>query len=320
MNNFRVCLLALLAGASVAGWAQTVDPELYAGLRWRLLGPFRGGMSTMVAGVPGNPAVYYMGTAGSGIWKTVDGGQVWTCVSDAVRLIEVGAVAVAPSRPDTVYAGAGGRSPSAGLYRSIDAGAHWELVALQGHAVSSIVIDPHRPDLVMAAAADSGVVRSTDGGKTWKSVLPDAKAGGVWLVFDPDNPKNVYAGTRPISEGGRGGGGGGRGAPPVLTPATDSQIYRSTDEGVTWKKTSPDGLPGGNFGTIALAVAPGHQGQAGLRLRGAGHFPIRRCRRTLDTGYRRSAPDRRRAVSRHYCGSAQRRYSVRDADFAVSVD
>jgi photosystem II stability/assembly factor-like uncharacterized protein len=261
MNKFRFLLVALLMALPVAALAQTVDPALYAGMRWRLLGPFRGGKSTMVAGVPGNPAVYYMGTAGSGIWKTVDGGQVWTCVSDSVRLIEVGAIAVAPSRPDTVYAGAGGRSPSAGLYRSLDAGGHWELVALQGHAVSSIVIDPQHPDLVMATAADSGVVRSTDGGKTWTSVLPDAKAGGVWLVFDPDNPKNVYAGTRPISEGGRGGGGGGRGAPPVLTPATDSQIYRSTDEGVTWKKTGPDGLPGGNFGTISLAVAPGTKGR-----------------------------------------------------------
>ena len=214
----------------------------------------------MVAGVPGNPAIYYMATAGSGIWKTVDGGQVWNCVSDSVRLTATGAVAVAPSRPDTVYAGAIGSGPDAGLYRSTDAGVHWDLVALQGHAVSSIVIDPHKPDIVIAAAGDSGVVRTTDGGKTWKSTLSDDKIGGVWLVFDPDNPKKLYAGTRPIAAGGRGGA-GGRGAPPVLTPATDSQIYRSTDEGVTWKKTSPNGLPGGNFGTIAIAVAPGTKGQ-----------------------------------------------------------
>ena len=112
----------------------------------------------------------------------------------------------------------------------------------------------------MAAAGDTGVMRTADGGKTWKSALPDAQIGAVWLVFDPDNPNNVYAGTRPAGGGGRGGGGGGRGAAPVTTPATDSQIYRSTDEGVTWKKTSPDGLPGGNFGTIALAVAPGSKG------------------------------------------------------------
>ena len=158
MNNFRVLVLA--AGACAAACAQPVDAGLYAGLRWRLLGPFRGGKSTMVAGIPGNPAVYYMGTAGSGIWKTVDGGQVWTCVSDSVRLTAIGAVAVAPSRPDTVYAGALGSGPEAGLYRSTDGGGHWDLVALQGHAVSSIVIDPRNPDVVMAAAADSGVVRS----------------------------------------------------------------------------------------------------------------------------------------------------------------
>jgi photosystem II stability/assembly factor-like uncharacterized protein len=216
----------------------------------------------MVAGIPGNPAVYYMATAGSGVWKTVDGGQVWNCVSDSVRLTGIGAVAVAPSHPDTVYAGAIGVGPTAGLYRSIDAGAHWEQVALEGHAVTSVVIDPRKPGIVMAAAGDSGVVRTIDGGKTWKSVLPD-KIGGVWLVFDPDNPKNVYAGTRPITAGGRGGAqaGGGRGAEPVAGPSRDSQIFRSTDEGATWKKTSPEGLPGGNFGTISLAVAPGTKGR-----------------------------------------------------------
>jgi photosystem II stability/assembly factor-like uncharacterized protein len=252
-------LLPFLAAATAA-FCGHVDPNLYSGLKWRLIGPFRGGKATMASGVPGNPAIYYFATAGSGVWKTVDGGQVWTCVSDSVQLTSVGAVAVAPSMPDTVYAGAGA-GPAAGLYRSTDAGEHWDLVALEGHGISSIVIDPHNPDLVMAAAGDSGVVRSTDGGKTWKSVLPDEKIGGVWLVFDPDNPRNVYAGTRPVQQGGRGGGGGGRGAPPVTTPATDSQIYRSHDEGETWTKASPDGLPGGNFGTIALAVAPGTKGE-----------------------------------------------------------
>jgi photosystem II stability/assembly factor-like uncharacterized protein len=215
----------------------------------------------MVSGVPGDPATYYMATAGSGVWKTIDGGQVWNCVSDSIRLTAVGAVAVAPSRGETVYVGASGSGPDAGLYRSNDGGGHWDHVALQGHAVSSIVIDPHNPDVVMAAAGDSGIVRTTDGGKTWKSMLPDAETGGVWLVFDPDNANNVYAGTRPITAGGRGGGGGGRGAAPVLIPATDSQIYRSADEGVTWTKVSPSGLPGGNFGTIAIAVAPGTKGQ-----------------------------------------------------------
>ena len=243
--------------------AQPVDPGLYSGLHWRLLGPFRGGKSTTASGVPGNPAVYYFGTAGSGVWKTVDGGQVWTCVSDSLRLTSIGAVAVAPSRPETVYVGASGFGHTAGLYRSNDAGGHWDAVALQGHGVTSIAIDPRNPDIVMAAAADTGVLRTVDGGKNWKSVLPDSKVGGLWVALDPDDAHNVYAAVRTIpAGGGRGGfGGGGRGAPPVTTPATDSQIYRSTDEGLTWTKTSPDGLPGGNFGTIALAVAPGTGGQ-----------------------------------------------------------
>jgi hypothetical protein len=257
--KFRALVFALLASAPAVSFAQPVDPNLYSGIQWRLIGPFRGGKATMASGVPGNPAVYYFGTAGSGVWKTVDGGQVWTCVSDSVRLTGIGAVAVAPSAPETVYVGASGAGPAAGLYRSTDGGGHWDLVALQGHAVSSIAIDPHNPDLVMAAAGDTGVMRTTDGGKTWKSVLPDAQVGAVWLTFDPDDANHVYAGTRPAGAGGRGGG-GGRGAAPVTTPATDSDIYRSTDEGVTWTKTKPDGLPGGNFGTIALAVAPGTKG------------------------------------------------------------
>src|ERR1700761_6039137 len=120
-NRLRFFLLAGLAAAPLACLAQTIDANLFAGVRWRLVGPFRAGKATMASGVPGNPAVYYFGTAGSGVWKTVDGGQVWTCVSDDLRLTGIGAVAVAPSRPDTVYVGASGGGPSAGLYRSIDA-------------------------------------------------------------------------------------------------------------------------------------------------------------------------------------------------------
>jgi photosystem II stability/assembly factor-like uncharacterized protein len=255
----RAPLIALaLTAAVLSAQTASVDPLLYDGLRWRLLGPFRAGKANMSAGIPGNPAVYYIATAGSGVWKTADGGQQWKCVSDSVRLTSVAAVVVASSRPNTVYAGATGAA--AGLYRSADAGDHWDLVAAQGHGVSSIVIDPHNADVAMAAA-DNGIFRSSDGGKTWQSVLTDPNIGAVWLVLDPDDAHNVYAGTRPAG-GGRGGAGGGagRGAQPVNTPATSSQVYRSTDAGLTWTKTAPDGLPGGNFGTISLAVAPGTKG------------------------------------------------------------
>src|SRR5215469_10703916 len=175
MSQPRFLLLAILAFLPLSLSAQAVDPALYTGMRWRLVGPFRGGKSTMASGIPGNPAVYYFGTAGSGVWKTVDGGTVWTCVSDSIRLTSIGAVAVAPSQPDTVYVGATGGAAASGLFRSTDAGAHWDNVALEGHGVVSIIIDPRNPDIVMAAASDSGVLRSTDGGKTWKSVLPDSQ-------------------------------------------------------------------------------------------------------------------------------------------------
>src|SRR5689334_8034138 len=124
MTRFATALLVLTS--LVPLFAQTVDPNLYSGLRWRLVGPFRGGKATMAAGVPGNPAVYYFSTAGSGVWKTEDGGQVWKCVSDSLRLTSTGAVAVAPSRPDTVYIGASGAGTTAGLYRSLDGGAKWD--------------------------------------------------------------------------------------------------------------------------------------------------------------------------------------------------
>ncbi len=255
--TIRASLVLALAAPLLA---QSVDPNLYGGLKWRLIGPFRAGKSTMASGVPGNPAIYYFGTAGSGVWKTIDGGQQWFCVSDSLRLTSIGAVAVAPSHPDTVYAGATGGS--GGLYRSTDAGVHWDLVASQaagaGQSINSIAIDPHNANIVLAAG-NSGLHRTTDGGASWQPVLPDSQLAAVWVIMDPDNPHNVYAAVRPQG-GGRGGGGGGRGAAPVTTPATDSQIYRSTDEGATFTKVSPTGLPGGNFGTIALAVAPRSNG------------------------------------------------------------
>src|ERR1700683_5044439 len=130
MTKSRIFLPALLAALPLC--PQTVAPNLYAGLRWRLIGPFRGGKATMASGVPGNPAVYYFGTAGSGVWKTIDGGQVWTCVTDSVRLTSIGAVAVAPSRPDTVYVGASGAGATAGLSPSTDGAKHWGFVALPG--------------------------------------------------------------------------------------------------------------------------------------------------------------------------------------------
>src|ERR1700753_1664708 len=135
-NRLRFFLLAGLGGPPLGRLAPSISASLFAGVRWRLVGPFRAGKATMAAGVPGNPAVYYFGTAGSGVWKTTDGGQVWNCVSDSVRLTSIGAVAVAASRRETVYVGAAGAGSSAGLYRSTNGGRRWDQVAMEGHAVA----------------------------------------------------------------------------------------------------------------------------------------------------------------------------------------
>ncbi|HWG38743.1 MAG TPA: hypothetical protein VN690_13610 [Terriglobales bacterium] len=258
----RSALLIALASACVA--AAQVPASMYSSLQWRLIGPLRGGKATAVAGVAGNPAVYYMGTAGSGAWKTSDGGRTWQCISDSARLTGIGAVAVMPvtGKPAVVYVGASGGGPSAGLYRSEDGGRTLALVALGGHAVSAITIDPRDPNQVLAAATDTGVVRSGDGGRSWTTVLAAADAGGgaVALAPSPDDARVVYAGVRAAfgGRGARAGGGAGRGA---AAPApNDPPVFRSHDGGKTWTKTAGNGLPASRRGTIGLAVAPGHRG------------------------------------------------------------
>src|SRR5580704_11982640 len=132
---------------------QSIDPSLYSAMRWRLLGPYRAGRVTAVAGISGDPAVYYMGTPGGGVWKTTDGGRVWNPIFDDQHVASIGAVALAPSNPNIVYVGTGEQTRGDGVYKSTDAGATWMHVGLaKTQYISSIVVDPRNPDMVIVGA------------------------------------------------------------------------------------------------------------------------------------------------------------------------
>ena len=254
--HFPVALLAL---SSLA--AAQVDPRLYAGLRWRNIGPFRGGRITAVSGSIAQPGVFYAAAALGGVWKTVSAGATWFNVTDAnPEIVNVTALEVAPSDSNVVYLGTGDRGR--GMYKSTDAGTTWRHIGLEDHhGISAILVDPHDPNLVLAAALGDlrnksdrrGVYRSADGGRTWTKVLyKDDEMGAFSVVWAFDNPKVVYAtmGRRYVAPGGRGGRGGG-GAFPA------GELYRSTDEGATWSQVKGNGMP--QVGSVAVAQHTGSQ-------------------------------------------------------------
>ena len=258
MNNRLVLALALLA---VSGSALASEP--LEGLKYRELGPFRGGRATGVAGVTSDPNVYYFGAATGGLWKTVDAGTTWTPLWDKFPQASpaVGSVAVAPSDPKTIYVGTGEMNirgnvaTGNGLYKSADAGKTWHYSGLrETRAIGRIVVDPANADVVLAAALghpfgdnpDRGVFRSTDGGDHWKKVLfVDAKTGASDVAFDPINSKVLYAGMwqayrKPwiMESGGPGSG-----------------LYKSFDGGEHWRRLSGNGLPDGIWGRVNVAPA-----------------------------------------------------------------
>ncbi|MEZ5320057.1 MAG: hypothetical protein R2752_21835 [Vicinamibacterales bacterium] len=274
MPRIRLVLVAALLGsvpvAGVARLTPTVAPpaqsqtgldEYFAPVKWRSIGPFRGGRSVAGTGVPGDPATYYMGTTGGGLWKTGDRGISWHNVTDGfVKTGSVGAVAVAPSDPNVVYLGMGEHavrgvmtSSGDGVYRSNDAGHTWTHLGLDAtRHIARIVVHPKDPDTVWVAAqgalygpgADRGVFKSTDGGATWRKVLyVDERTGASELSIDVTNPRVLYAATWEY----------GRQPWKVTSGGPGSGLYKSTDAGETWQKMT-EGLPA-EMGKMAIAVS-----------------------------------------------------------------
>jgi photosystem II stability/assembly factor-like uncharacterized protein len=245
-------LLALCASAA----AQTVPSNLYSGMVWRNIGPFRGGRVSAVTGVIGQPGVFYMGLPMGGVWKTTSAGTTWFPIFDSIKeASSVGAIEVAPSDPNVLYVGmgdmitGGGISRGNGVYKSTDAGATWQHLGLdRTDHIPSILVDPRDPNLVMVAAQGDnhaksdarGLYRSTDGGKTWtKTLYVDDETGVQKIAWAYDHPNVILATTvHYYSAPGqiRGFGGGGQ------APAR-ARLYKSTDEGLTWKELTGGGLP-----------------------------------------------------------------------------
>ncbi len=234
-------------------------------LKWRNIGPDRGGRSLAAAGSSTRPLEYYFGATGGGLWKTTDGGTTWAPVTDGqIRSSSVGAVAIAESNPDVVYIGMGEAQLRSnilqgdGIYKTVDAGRTWTNLGLrESHAISRVRVDPRDPDRVYVAALGHpwgpndarGIYRSKDGGSSWQRILfRDARSGGSDLVIDPIDPTILYASLWQVSVG-PGGTIADRGA--------GSGLFKSTDGGDTWRElTRNPGLPGGAVGNIGVAVSP----------------------------------------------------------------
>ncbi|MEZ5967127.1 MAG: glycosyl hydrolase [Planctomycetota bacterium] len=264
MARLTLVLLALwFATHGLPAQAPPMPAALLETLQWRCVGPSRGGRVDSVCGVVGDRNTYYMGACGGGVWKTTDAGRTWKNVSDGFFGGSIGAVAVAESDPNVVYAGTGEEtlrgnvSSGDGVWRSTDAGKTWKCVGLADtRHVGRIRVHPRNADVVFVAAighvsgpnAERGVFRSKDGGGTWEKVLfVSDRAGAVDLCFDPRNPRILFASTWRVLRTPHGFDSGGEG----------SGLWRSSDGGDSWQNISGgSGLPEGTLGIIGVCVSP----------------------------------------------------------------
>ncbi len=268
----RLTIVLVVVSALSLSAKQRMEPDTAtpaaAAMQWRLVGPFRGGRVVAVAGVATEPHTYYFGAVAGGVWKTTNGGIVWTPIFDAQPVQSIGAIAVASSNPDVIYAGTGESdwrsdlSSGDGIYKSADAGRTWQHTGLDNtRHIARISIDPRdQNDLLVAAMGhaydanpERGVFRSRDGGRTWQKVLfRNENVGAIDIARQPSNPDVLYAAlwsarrtpwSRYPPVNGLGGG-----------------IFKSTDSGATWTEISGNGLPTAGLGRIGLAVGYGDRG------------------------------------------------------------
>ncbi len=237
------------------------EEEKQQGMKYRLVGPFRGGRSLTGAGIPGNPKIYYFGATGGGVWKSEDGAASWHPIFNREGTSAIGSLAVAPSDPNVIYVGTGEAcirgniSHGDGVYKSVDGGKTWKNVGLRDtRAIGKLIVHPKDPNTVFVAAlghvfgsnTERGIFRTTDGGKTWEKVLyKDANTGGIDISFDPNNPHILFASLWQayrtpwtLSSGGPGSG-----------------LYKSSDGGSSWQSLEGEGLPAKPWGRIGVSVA-----------------------------------------------------------------
>ncbi|MDW3652604.1 MAG: glycosyl hydrolase [Bacteroidia bacterium] len=257
-----ICLLGYFPTYGQQAESSTRVDSFLSKMEYRFVGPYRGGRSTAVSGVPAKPYTFYMGSTGGGVWKTTDAGQNWTNLSDGqIACGSIGSIAVSSSVPSTIFVGTGSDSPRGnvsagiGIYKSLDEGKSWKHMGLKECGqIGDVIIHPQNPDLVYVAALgnvfrpnkERGVYRSTDGGENWEQVLfLNDTTGAVDIAMDPVNPEVLYAGMWRVErkpwtliDGGMTGG-----------------LYKSVDGGDSWKKIE-NGLPTGLIGKIGIAISP----------------------------------------------------------------
>jgi photosystem II stability/assembly factor-like uncharacterized protein len=273
-----LCTLAMVA--CVGPLAAQVNPDLYSGMKWRQIGPFRGGRVVAVTGVPGDSATWYFGAVAGGVWKTSNAGNTWQPVFDDQKIASIGAIAVADSDHNVIYVGTGEACPRGnitygnGVYKSLDAGKTWQHVGLvDTRHIGAIIVHPQNPDIAFVAALghafgpneERGIFRTADGGKTWQRVLfRDRDTGGIDVVFDPHNPNTLFASLWQMRRQPWGFSSGGPG----------SGLYRSSDGGLHWKQIEGHGLPEGPLGRIGVSVsgADSHRVYAAIEAKEGGIF------------------------------------------------
>lgn len=262
---FLACILILPLSSQTKKSisAKGIDAKYLNNLTWRNIGPFRGGRSCAVTGVPGKANLFYFGSTGGGVWRTTDAGNTWENISDGFFGGSIGAIAVSQSDNNVIYVGQGeetvrgNTSSGMGVWKTVDGGKTWQHIGLENtRHIGRIRIHPTNPDIAFVAAMgdlfkdteDRGVYKTTDGGKTWKRVLfADAGSGAVEVTFNPDNPRHLYASTWTVRRTPYSLSSGGAG----------SKLFKSTDAGDTWDELSDNpGFAKGLLGIIGVTVSP----------------------------------------------------------------